>query len=156
MIKSIHNSVQDPDSLVPIAIAFLAYDQFFDAHSRVPGLDPSAYDADLQVMRDTTHTLLANLRKEASATKSTPALNADPDSTASDPDPDPDASAKDATEKAVRELLRAAGGELHNIAALTGGMVAQEVIKVVTKQYIPVDNTCVFDGITSRSAVVRM
>lgn len=52
--------------------------------------------------------------------------------------------------------IRARGSELHNISALTGGMVAQEVIKVITKQYIPIDNTCVFDGITSRSAVFRV
>lgn len=45
---------------------------------------------------------------------------------------------------------------MHNIAALAGGMVAQEVIKVVTKQYIPVDNTCLFDGIKSKSGVVRV
>lgn len=41
----------------------------------------------------------------------------------------------------VAEFVRADGAELHNISALTGGMVAQEVIKVVTKQYVPVDAT---------------
>ena len=56
----------------------------------------------------------------------------------------------------ARELVRAGGGELHNIGALTGGMVSQEVIKVVTEQYVPVDNTCVFDGVRSRSGVVRV
>lgn len=52
--------------------------------------------------------------------------------------------------------VRAGGAELHNIAALTGGLVSQEVIKVVTKQYIPVDNTCVFDGVKSKSSVIRI
>lgn len=55
----------------------------------------------------------------------------------------------------VEEILRAKGGELHNISALTGGMVAQEIIKVITKQYIPVDNTCIFDGIQSRTQILR-
>lgn len=54
------------------------------------------------------------------------------------------------------EVARARGMELHNISALTGGMVAQEVIKIITKQYVPVDNTCVFDGITSRSQIFRL
>lgn len=58
--------------------------------------------------------------------------------------------------KAAEEVARAQGGELHNISALTGGMVAQEIIKVITKQYIPIDNTCVFDGITSRCQVFRL
>jgi NEDD8-activating enzyme E1 regulatory subunit len=57
---------------------------------------------------------------------------------------------------AAQEVARAEGGELHNIAALTGGMVAQEMIKIITKQYIPIDNTCVFDGIASRSQVLRL
>lgn len=51
---------------------------------------------------------------------------------------------------------RAAGSELHNIASLTGGIVSQEVIKAITKQYIPVDNTCVFDGVSSKTAVLRV
>jgi amyloid beta precursor protein binding protein 1 len=57
--------------------------------------------------------------------------------------------------KAAKEVARAKGGELHNISAMTGGMVAQEVIKIITKQYIPIDNTCILDGITSRTQVLR-
>lgn len=30
----------------------------------------------------------------------------------------------------IREIVRTGGGELHNIASLAGGIVAQEVIKV--------------------------
>ena len=52
--------------------------------------------------------------------------------------------------------VRAGGAELHNIASLTGGLVAQEVIKIITKQYIPIDNTCVFDGVESKSSVLRV
>ncbi|KAL7933570.1 hypothetical protein V8C35DRAFT_322490 [Trichoderma chlorosporum] len=56
----------------------------------------------------------------------------------------------------AQELSRAAGGELHNISAVTGGMVAQEVIKIITNQYVPIDNTCIFDGIESRCQVLRL
>ncbi|RYO86251.1 hypothetical protein DL766_000284 [Monosporascus sp. MC13-8B] len=35
--------------------------------------------------------------------------------------------------QAAQEAARAGGGELHNISALTGGMVAQEAIKIITK-----------------------
>lgn len=35
-----------------------------------------------------------------------------------------------------------------------GGIVAQEVIKLVTKQYIPLEGTLVFDGVRSASGVV--
>jgi amyloid beta precursor protein binding protein 1 len=67
----------------------------------------------------------------------------------------PEADSNPSIAKAAEEVARANGGELHNISALTGGMVAQEVIKIITKQYIPIDNTCIFDGITSRTQVLR-
>ena len=68
----------------------------------------------------------------------------------------PDAVDSDRIKEAALEVARAGGGELHNISALTGGMVAQEMIKIITKQYIPVDNTCIFDGIGSRCQSVRL
>jgi amyloid beta precursor protein binding protein 1 len=68
----------------------------------------------------------------------------------------PGAEEKERVVQAAGEVARAAGGELHNVSALTGGMVAQEMIKIVTKQYIPVDNTCVYDGIGSRCQVLRL
>jgi amyloid beta precursor protein binding protein 1 len=33
--------------------------------------------------------------------------------------------------------------------------VSQEVIKVITKQYVPVDNTCIFDGVRSKTSVLK-
>jgi amyloid beta precursor protein binding protein 1 len=66
-----------------------------------------------------------------------------------------DAANDERVTKAAQEVARAKGGELHNISALTGGMVAQEVIKIITKQYIPIENTCVFDGISSRTRILR-
>ncbi|KAI9872847.1 MAG: hypothetical protein M1830_001127 [Pleopsidium flavum] len=136
--KNIQAGLQDPESLLPIHIAFLAYDQFLNAHSRAPGEDSSKYDQDLRTMTEYTQTILAALSKEASSTETYTET------------------AQEAIDKVVSEIVRAGGGELHNISALTGGMVAQEVIKVITKQYIPVDNTCMFDGIGSRSAVFRL
>lgn len=68
----------------------------------------------------------------------------------------PSASSNERLVQITEEVARATGGELHNISALTGGMVAQEVIKIITKQYIPIDNLCIFDGITSRAQVLRI
>ena len=63
---------------------------------------------------------------------------------------------KEAIDTAVKEIKRAGGGELHNVSSLTGGMVAQEVIKIITKQYVPINNTCIYDGIRSRVEVHRL
>jgi len=37
--------------------------------------------------------------------------------------------------------------ELHTTSALIGGIVAQEAIKLLTNQYIPVQNTIVYNGL---------
>jgi amyloid beta precursor protein binding protein 1 len=68
----------------------------------------------------------------------------------------PNASSNLRLADAAAEVARAKGGELHTISALTGGMVSQEVIKIITKQYVPIDNTCIFDGITSRTQILRI
>ncbi|KAI9375517.1 hypothetical protein BJX61DRAFT_494006 [Aspergillus egyptiacus] len=67
-----------------------------------------------------------------------------------------DDSARGRVLQAARELRRTEGGELHNISSLTGGFVAQEALKVLTRQYVPLDNTCIFDGIRSSSAMYRL
>jgi amyloid beta precursor protein binding protein 1 len=56
----------------------------------------------------------------------------------------------------LTEIARIAGGELHNISSITGGMVAQEAIKIITRQYVPVNNTCVFDGIKGKAWVGKI
>ncbi|KAG5459874.1 MAG: hypothetical protein BJ554DRAFT_8151 [Olpidium bornovanus] len=55
----------------------------------------------------------------------------------------------------VREMCRAGNSELHVVAALMGGIAAQEVIKVITRQYVPVNNTCIFDGLNSTSSCFK-
>ncbi|CCF39793.1 ThiF family protein [Colletotrichum higginsianum] len=58
--------------------------------------------------------------------------------------------------QAAQEVSRAGGGELHNVSAVTGGMVAQETIKIITNQYVPIESTCVFDGIASRCQILHL
>jgi NEDD8-activating enzyme E1 regulatory subunit len=58
--------------------------------------------------------------------------------------------------KIAEEIQRSGPFELHNISSMTGGMVAQEIIKIITKQYVPVDNTCLLDGIQSITKVYKL
>ncbi|BFZ58488.1 NEDD8-activating enzyme E1 regulatory subunit [Savitreella phatthalungensis] len=61
-----------------------------------------------------------------------------------------------AVHKACAELVRSGGGELHNIASLVGGVASQEAIKLLTKQYVPLNNTWIFDGVHSTSQVFQL
>ena len=143
--------LSNPESLIKEYIAFLAWDDFVATHTtssstaggeglRVPGQvsedETADFDGDAEKLTGIAHKILDSLIKEAGEHIE------DPEYT----------EIKEGIEKVCIELTRAGGGELHNIASVTGGMVAQEVIKAITKQYVPVDNTCLFDGVGSRAA----
>ncbi|RMZ76962.1 hypothetical protein DV737_g4587, partial [Chaetothyriales sp. CBS 132003] len=63
---------------------------------------------------------------------------------------------QEAIANSIAEVERMEGGELHNISSVTGGIVAQEAIKLLTRQYVPVDGTAVYDGIRAKLAVFRL
>ena len=155
--KALSQELHDPDSLLPIYFAFLALDRYHDDIDRIQKLRNPADDQhlpDITAGRVISGAIPPLPTFAESAHFFTPAV--DPEH---DPKPWPrfdTPEARTTFDNVVKELDRADGGELHNIAALTGGMVAQEVIKVITKQYVPVDNTCVFDGIASKTAVFKI
>lgn len=47
----------------------------------------------------------------------------------------------------ANEMTRACEVELHTIAALMGGVAAQEAVKIITHQFLPLNHTYVFNGI---------
>ena len=53
--------------------------------------------------------------------------------------------------KILKELFVHYTTNYHNICSLMGGIGSQEVLKIVTQQYIPLDNLYVFDGVKSIS-----
>lgn len=53
----------------------------------------------------------------------------------------------------VDEVCRCAGGELHTVASYVGGVAAQEAVKIITRQFVPLNNTLMvnFANLTSAS-----
>lgn len=51
----------------------------------------------------------------------------------------------------IHEMCRYGGAEIHSVSAFLGGCVAQEAIKIITKQYKPVNNTFIYDGASTNS-----
>ena len=47
----------------------------------------------------------------------------------------------------IEELVRWKGAELHTISSIVGGVTAQEVTKLIVHQYMPINNTFLYDGI---------
>jgi amyloid beta precursor protein binding protein 1 len=134
VIESIRNGLGNPESLVSVFIAFQAIDAIVndnqeDENSATPLDDEAKWSS-------TIDHLLSIITENGSQPL--------------------DDETRERITKAGQEVRRAGGGELHNISSLTGGLVAQEALKVLTKQYVPLDNTCVFDGIGSRSEMFRL
>ncbi|SPO32063.1 related to auxin-resistance protein [Ustilago trichophora] len=62
----------------------------------------------------------------------------------------------DKIEDSVKELVRSGDASLPPTTALLGGVVAQEAIKLITKQYVPANNTVIYDGIQQAIGVFRL
>ena len=50
-------------------------------------------------------------------------------------------------ESYAAEVVRFGNSELHNTAAFIGGAAAQEAAKVITHQWVPSNNTFIYNGI---------
>ena len=57
---------------------------------------------------------------------------------------------------ACYEMARGAHSDTPSTSAYLGGIAAQEVIKIITVQYIPLDNTCVYDGFEQAVSSFRL
>ncbi|CAI0406780.1 unnamed protein product, partial [Linum tenue] len=56
----------------------------------------------------------------------------------------------------VSEMWRYAASELHTVAAFVGGVASQEVIKLITKQFVPMSGTFIFNGIDHKSQLLSL
>ncbi|CAZ81645.1 unnamed protein product [Tuber melanosporum] len=118
-------------SLIHHYIALRAYQEFYTGHGRAPGdTSHESCEEDYQEIRR----IICEYLKGIGYPESLP----------------------ERCEKVAKEIVRAGGGELHVTASLAGGIVAQEVIKIITRQYVPINNTVIFDGIGSRTQTFEL
>ncbi|BCS04248.1 NEDD8-activating enzyme E1 regulatory subunit [Aspergillus luchuensis] len=134
-LKAIRNNIDIPDSLVPTFLAFQALDDII-TDIQAGKISEEALD-DEKVWGSAIDHILGAFQPEGASTIE-------------------DGDARERILQAAQELRRTQGGELHNISSLTGGLVAQEALKVITRQYVPLDNTCIFDGVRSRSEMYKL
>ncbi|KAL9188401.1 hypothetical protein ACHAXT_006779 [Thalassiosira profunda] len=120
-------------------IALRACDAFYDRHQHYPG----KHDQELALEADANevHKCIVDL-----ATKMGLAENDFVKEHLLDP-----AKGKDV----AREVVRYDEAEIHNIAAVVGGVASQEAVKLITGQYVPFDDTYVYNGIASTAGVYR-
>ncbi|KAH3760400.1 NEDD8-activating enzyme E1 regulatory subunit [Pelomyxa schiedti] len=58
------------------------------------------------------------------------------------------------TDDILYELCRYGGSELHTVSAFIGGVAAQELVKVVTRHFVPLSGIFLYNGITCTGSVL--
>ncbi|XP_022197494.2 NEDD8-activating enzyme E1 regulatory subunit [Nilaparvata lugens] len=116
-------SLEQPDSMMVYYVMLRAIDRFFDEYNAYPGEFDDQLEVDIIKMKSCISKLLSEW--------SCGPLSKD---------------------DYVHEICRYGGAELHSVSAFIGGCAAQEAIKIITKQYKPINNTLIYDAISSTTA----
>ncbi|XP_012936750.1 NEDD8-activating enzyme E1 regulatory subunit isoform X2 [Aplysia californica] len=56
----------------------------------------------------------------------------------------------------VQEMCRFGASELHTVSAFMGGVAAQEVIKILTGQFVPINNTFIYNAQKQNSTTLKL
>ncbi|EEP79778.1 hypothetical protein UREG_04624 [Uncinocarpus reesii 1704] len=137
-VKAIRNNIENPESLIPIFLSLRALDILVTEYQekRLHSTSSSSYLDDPTNWQRAMYKLMTSIQANDSDCL--------------------DDEAQANIQNTVTETRRAGVGDLHNISALAGGFVAQEALKVLTKQYVPLDNTFLFDGVKGRGEMFRL
>jgi len=123
------SALQTPDSNAIFYVLSRAADKFHEQHGRYPGESDNSnhLEEDFQHLKkkNVAH-LLSSLKIE-----------------------------QNVDDKYVQEIVRFGNCELHPIASFMGGVASQEAIKFITKQYIPLNNTFIYNGINSTTLAIE-
>ena len=63
---------------------------------------------------------------------------------------------EDMLDEYTAEFVRSGASELHVIAAIIGGIAAQESIKLITSQFLPLNGSLIYNGIACTSTVLDL
>ena len=118
-------------------LAFRACQHFYQDHGRYPGVDNNDWEKqDVPSLHQCIVKVLEQYKLQ-------------------DTDFFREVLASDEEAKVAHEMTRYANAEVHNIASVVGGVASQEAVKIITGQYVPLDNTYVYNGIGSVGGVYR-
>jgi len=117
----------DEDSLIQWYIALRAADRFREERSHWPGQlcgdKEAALAGDLAALTKMASGIVESYKAEG--------VTADP--------------------KMLEEIVRYGGCELHTTSSVLGGIASQEAVKLLTRQYAPLSNTLIYDGLHGKT-----
>jgi amyloid beta precursor protein binding protein 1 len=116
-------------------IALKAANVFCDKYNRYPGTIET-YLQDVEPLQECIVKVVADMKLEKSELVKETLLGAEG--------------------KYAMEMAREANAEVHNIASVLGGVASQEAVKIITGQYVPLNNTYIYNGIASTGGVYNV
>ena len=127
-VSDISTSLTDPNNLMVYYILLRAADRFYSTHGYYPGSQFGPIDSDVLQMKELVSCLIKELKLV--------------DVTIGD--------------EHITEMCRYGGAEFHSVSAYLGGVAAQEVIKLITYQYVPFSNLYLYNAVTSSSLTFQL
>ncbi len=122
-------------------IALRAADAFYDEYGCYPGKESqiSALENDAKVVQQKLMEIIQKMGLEENELILTTIL-----------------SKEEGMENAfAKEITRYYNAEIHNIASVVGGVASQEAVKLITRQYVPIKGTFVYNGIAGVPGVYQ-
>ena len=101
---------------------------FLSAHNRYPGTSHALLDSDFVELKAVALSLLSDLGLPPAALR----------------------------DELLREFCRYGHVEVHSVSSLIGGVGAQEVVKLLTGLFAPVDNTFIYNGMKGTTSTFSL
>ncbi|KAM6981339.1 NEDD8-activating enzyme E1 regulatory subunit [Aplochiton taeniatus] len=123
----ITSGMDSPDSEMVLYLMLRSVDRFYQQHSRYPGVYNYQVEEDISKLKLCVNSLLQEY-----------SLNVN------------------VKDDYVHEFCRYGSAEPHTVASFMGGSAAQEAIKLITHQFVPFNNTFIYNAMVQTSATFQL
>uniref|UniRef100_Q7SXP2-2 Isoform 2 of NEDD8-activating enzyme E1 regulatory subunit n=1 Tax=Danio rerio TaxID=7955 RepID=Q7SXP2-2 len=123
----ITSCMDSPDSEMVLYLMLRSVDRFYQQHSRYPGVYNYQVEEDINKLKLCVNSLLQEY-----------SLNVN------------------VKDDYIHEFCRYGAAEPHTVAAFLGGSAAQEAIKIITHQFVPFNNTFLYNAMSQTSATFQL
>ncbi|XP_060109867.1 NEDD8-activating enzyme E1 regulatory subunit isoform X2 [Heteronotia binoei] len=119
--------MDNPDSEMVLYLMLRAVDRFFKHHGRYPGVYNYQVEDDIGKLKSCLNSFLQEYGLPVTV-----------------------------KDDYIHEFCRYGAAEPHTIAAFLGGAAAQEIVKIITKQFVIFNNTYIYNGMSQTSATFKL
>lgn len=122
-LDELRSFLDDPDNDFVYYILLRAAEKYYSIYQYYPGEKDGAFESDVAQMKAVTLDFLCTNGLSTSII----------------------------SDDYITEFCRYGGRDIHSVAAFIGGVVSQEIIKLITHQFIPLNNTLIYHAGSSKS-----